>query len=76
MGFFIMGKEIITLGENLNPPTINMPTTQAVYDCVRDDEFNVATFNSLLFAVVTYLDKHDVEYCDSGLPWAEVMKEV
>lgn len=69
-----MSEEIIVLGENFEPPVVNMETTQAIYDCVRTDEFEVATFNSLLMAVVTYLDAHDVEYGDKALPWAEVIR--
>lgn len=69
-----MNEEIIILGENFEPPVVNMETAQAIYDCVRTDEFEVATFNSLLMAVVTYLDAHDVKYGDKALPWAEVTK--
>lgn len=63
--------EYITLGDNLMPPTVNMDVTQAIYDCVRTDDFDVEVFNSLLLAIVTYLDEHNVEYGDKALPWAE-----
>jgi len=70
-----MADNVITLGSNLTPPTVCMETTQAVYNCVRTREFDVAVFNSLLMAVVTYLDAHSVEYGDKALPWAEVVSE-
>lgn len=66
-------EEVITIGENFEPPVINMEVTQSVYDCVRSDEFDIAKFNSLLFAVVTYLDAHNVDYGDKALPWAELV---
>ena len=69
----IMSEEIITLGGNFQPPHVNMEVTQNIYDCVRTEEFEVGTFNSLLMAVVTYLDEHDVEYGDKALPWAELV---
>lgn len=71
-----MSEEVITLGENFQPPVVCMETTQAIYDCVRTEEFDLAKFNALLMAVVTYLDKHEVEYGDKALPWAESMKEI
>ena len=67
--------EVVTLGNNLVPPVVDMETAQAIYDCVRTEEFDVAVFNSLLMAIVTYLEKHDVEYGDKALPWAEVVGE-
>ena len=67
--------EIITLSGTLEPPTVCMKTTQEIYDCVRTDEFEVPVFNALLMAIVTYLDKHDVEYGDKSLPWAETVSE-
>lgn len=69
-----MDTDIITLGDNFNPPVVDMEVTQAIYDCVRTEEFEPHIFNSLLMAVVTYLDKHDVEYGDKTLPWAEIVK--
>ena len=54
---------------------VNMETTQAIYECVRTDDFDVAAFNSLLMAVVTDLDTHGVEYGDKALPWAEEVTE-
>ena len=67
--------EIITLSNNIEPPSVCMETTQNIYDCVRGDEFEVPIFNALLMAIVTYLDKHDVEYGDKALPWAELISE-
>jgi len=67
-----MSDEVIVLGENFDPPVVNMAITQAIYDCVRTEEFEVAAFNSLLMAVVTYLDEHNVKYGDKALPWAEI----
>lgn len=61
----------ITIGNNFSPPVVDSDVARAIYDCVRDEEFNVARFNSLLMAVVTYLDAHGVEYGDKALPWAE-----
>ncbi len=58
----------------MEPPVVNMEVTQDIYDCVRTEEFDVAVFNSLLMAVVTYLDVHDVKYGDKALPWAELTK--
>ena len=69
-----MKEEVITLGNNFESPVVNLQTSQAIYDCVRTDEFEVATFNSLLMAVVTYLDTHEVEYADKALPWAEIVQ--
>ena len=69
-----MSEDIIILGGNMEPPCVCMETTQAVYDCVRTEEFDVGVFNSLLMAVVTYLDEHEVEYGDKALPWAELTK--
>ena len=63
--------EIITLGDNMQPPCVCSETAINIYDCVRTDDFDVAIFNALLIAVVTYLDAHDVEYADANLPWAE-----
>jgi hypothetical protein len=71
-----MKEELITLGENLQPPVVDMKITQDIYDCVRTNEFDIATFNSLLMAVVTYLDAHEVQYGDRSLPWAELMQSV
>lgn len=65
------GDEIIILGNNFKPPVVSMEATQKIYDCVRTEEFDVAIFNALLMAVVTYLDVHKVEYGDKALPWAE-----
>ena len=67
----MMSNEIITLGNNLQPPCVDMDITHSVYECVRTDEFEVATFNALLVAVVTYLDTHGADYGDNALPWAE-----
>ena len=70
-----MSEEVITLGNNLMPPVVDLETTQNIYDCVRTDEFDVAVFNALLMATVTYLDKHEIEYGDKALPWAEFVGE-
>ena len=67
--------EIITLSGNIEPPSVCMETTQKIYDCVRSDDFEVPVFNALLMAIVTYLDKHDIEYGDKALPWAESISE-
>ena len=67
--------EVITLGNNLTPPLVDIKTTQDIYDCVRTDEFEVEVFNALLMAIVAYLEKHDVDYGDKALPWAEVVGE-
>ena len=69
-----MAEEIITLGGNMEPPHVCGETAMSVYDCVRTDEFDIAVFNGLLMAVVTYLDTHDIEYGDKALPWAELVK--
>jgi len=69
-----MSEEIITLGDNFEPPVVDMEITQNIYDCVRTEEFEVAVFNSLLMAIVTYLDIHEVKYADKALPWAELTK--
>jgi len=66
-----MNEEVIILGGNMEPPVVSMEVTQGIYDCVRTEEFDVAVFNSLLMAIVTYLDEPDVEYADKALPWAE-----
>ena len=70
-----MSNETITLGDNFNPPVVDGEIAQEVYDVVRTEEFEVEVFNGLLLAVVTYLDTHGADYNDSGLPWAESMKE-
>jgi hypothetical protein len=64
-------KNTITIGNNFDSPVVDMETTKQIYNCVRSDEFEIAKFNALLMAVVTYLDSHDVEYGDKSLPWAE-----
>ena len=69
-----MSEEIITLGDNFEPPVVNIEVTQDIYDCVRTEEFDVAVFNGLLMAIVTYLDVHEVTYGDKALPWAELTK--
>jgi hypothetical protein len=71
-----MSESAITLGDNMLPPVVDMEVSRNVYECVRSEEFNVVKFNSLLMAVVTYLDVHDVEYGDKALPWAEEANEV
>jgi len=70
-----MSEEIITIGNNLTPPVVCGETSKDIYDCVRTKEFDVAVFNALLMAVVTYLDTHGVEYGDKALPWAEAVGE-
>ena len=69
-----MSEDIIILGGNMEPPVVDMETTQNIYDCVRTEEFDIAVFNSLLMAIVTYLDVHEVTYADKALPWAELTK--
>ena len=69
-----MNNDIIILGGNMEPPHVCMETTKKVYDCVRTEEFKADVFNSLLMAVVTYLDAHEVEYGDKALPWAELTR--
>ena len=70
----VSSNETITLGVNFLPPVACMKTTQNVYSHIRTEEFNIAKFNSLLLALVTYLDAHNVEYEDKQLPWAEANK--
>jgi len=67
-------EDVITLGDNFEPPVVCSDTAKEIYNCVRTEEFDIAKFNSLLFAIVTYLDIHDVEYGDKALPWAELVK--
>jgi hypothetical protein len=71
-----MHEEVITLGNNMSPPMVDMETSQDIYNCVRTEEFDIAIFNALLMSVVTYLDAHDVDYGDKALPWAESVVEV
>ena len=66
---------MITIGNNINPPSINMDITQNAYDCARSEEFDVECLNSLLAAVVVYLDVHEINYDDKALPWAEMVTE-
>lgn len=70
-----MSNEVITLGSNFSPPVVCLETSRAIYDCARSGEFDVATFNAILMAIVTYLDAHDVYYRDKELPWAELIVE-
>ena len=63
--------EAIRLGDNFRPPIVCKEATKNLYAIVRSDEFNVSKYNSLLMAVVTYLDSHGVDYNDGDLPWAE-----
>ncbi len=70
-----MSESMITLGGNMSPPWVDMETTQAIYDCVKTEEFEIDKFNALLMAIVTYLDAHDVDYGDRALPWAEEISE-
>ena len=67
--------EVITICDTLNPPVVDIEKAKEIYNCVRSNEFKVAYFNALLMAVVTYLDKHGVDYKDKALPWAEEMSE-
>lgn len=71
-----MSEDIITLGNAFEPPVVSIETSQDVYSCIKTDEFDVATFNGLLMALITYLDTHDIEYNNGGLPWAELVKSV
>lgn len=72
-------KDVITLSFNMEPPVVCMDTAQACYAAIeRTDNFDIAKFNGLLMAVVTYLDNHDFgkKYGDKALPWAELVKSV
>ena len=72
-----MANDVITLSGNLQPPVVCIDTAQACYAAIeKTPEFDVAKFNGLLCAVVTYLDHHNVEYGDRALPWAELVKSV
>ena len=67
--------EVITLSGNMEPPVVCMETAQACYAAIEEtDEFDLAKFNGLLCAVVTYLDHHEIQYGDKALPWAELVK--
>lgn len=71
-----MSNEIVTLGNNMGPPVVCVDTAQGAYAAIeRTDGFDVAKFNGLLMAVVTYLDHHQVNYGDKALPWAELLSE-
>ena len=70
-----MSDETITLGDNFKPPVVNPDIAKEVYDCIRTDEFEVDVFNGLLLALVTYLDTHNADFNDGGLPWAESLSE-
>lgn len=64
-----MSKILLNLSDE--PPEVNSKIVQEIYDIVKTEEFSVEKFNSLLLAVVTYLDKHGfAEYQDKQLPWA------
>ena len=65
----------ITIGNNFSPPVVCMETAKDIYEQVKSDEFEIAKFNALLMSIVTYLDKHGVEYADKELPWAELIEE-
>ena len=67
--------EVITLSGNMEPPLVCIDTAKACYHSIeKTDEFDVAKFNGLLMAVVTYLDHHNIDYGDKALPWAELVK--
>ena len=69
--------EIITLGNNMEPPVACMDTAKGAYAAAtKTDEFDVAIFNRLLMAIVTYIDHHNVDYGDKDLPWAELVAQV
>ena len=70
-----MKEQVITRGDNFSPPVVCSETSKEIYDLVRGEDFDVPKFNALLMAVVTYLDKHDVDYGDKALPWAEICTE-
>lgn len=40
-----------------------------------DEEFDHEVWNSILFTLVCYADRHGVEFADKQLPWAEVITE-
>ena len=63
--------KVITLGNNKNPPEVNLEVSQNLYDCVRTDEFEVDVFNSILMTLIVYADVHKVDFSDGDLPWAE-----
>ena len=63
--------QLITLGNNENPPEVNFEVSQSLYDCVRTDEFEVDVFNSILMTLIVYADAHKVGFSDGDLPWAE-----
>lgn len=66
----------LTIGNNFQPPVVNMDMAKEIYEIVKSDEFVNDEFNALLAAVVTYLDVHGIEYPDKQLPWAETIKQV
>jgi len=67
-------EEVLIINGNVDIPTICMDTAKSVYAATEiTKDFDVAKFNGLLFAVVTYLDDHNIPYNDKGLPWAEVV---
>ena len=65
----------ITLGNNFEPPVVNIEVAQNIYERVKTDDFEVDVFNGLLMAVTTYLNVHGVDYGDKALPWAEEMPD-
>ena len=70
-----MSDKVITLGDNFNPPVINIEIAKEIYDCVRTDDFEVEIFNALLAAIITYCDTHNANYSGKDLPWAEEITE-
>ena len=63
--------EVILLGENQNPPLVDLEVSQSIVKSVRTEEFDVGVFNSILLALTTYADSHGVELSTGNLPWAE-----
>lgn len=63
--------EVIVLGDNQNPPVANLEVTQSIVEAARTEEFEVDVFNSILLALATYAETHDVELSTGDLPWAE-----
>jgi hypothetical protein len=68
--------DTLTIGNNFEPPVVNMDMAREIYEIVKSDEFVNDEFNALLAAVVTYMDTHGIEYPDKQLPWAETIKQV
>ena len=69
--------EMVIIGSEPEAPELNSAycteLNNAMNDILTDDEFNHVEWNSILFMLVMYAEKHDFDFQDKSLPWAETV---